>query len=285
MVNKMRFTREDAKRLIKDLPNVYLEIPEKEYLKRYGILPTKSDIRPIRVREVLLAYVKGRNGLVIEFTDVNNPLIDTLIMSRGDTAILVGSLYKLIKRRKKLKALDEIYITVNETIDKILTVNYDDLISNIFILRSEFDSFFDAFSPINLTGCNIGQIHLMQATLEKISNKKLKLEMNTKYNDDKQAILMPTIVESEGVRNLFSMIYNDNHNYLIKGVYGARESDFYSLMKLRDKEQIRVLLKRLTWVQLIELNRVVNYSITVLAKASAKYKALGIKCREEIVPY
>ena len=67
----MRFTKEDAKRLIKDLPNVYLEIPEKEYLKRYGVLPTKNDIRPIKVREVLLAYVKGRKGLVAEFTDVN----------------------------------------------------------------------------------------------------------------------------------------------------------------------------------------------------------------------
>ena len=174
---------------------------------------------------------------------------------------------------------------MNEELERIFSVNYDVLISNIVVLRREFDSFFDAFSPINMTGCNIGQIYLMQATVEKLSNKNLKLEMKTKYNDDKQAILMPTRVDGSGITNLFSMIYNDNHNYLIKGIYGARESDYYSLMKLRDKDQLRVSLKRLTGIQLVELNRVVNYSITVLANASAKYKALGIKCREEIVPY
>lgn len=285
MVNKMRFTREDAKRLINDLPNVYLEIPEKEYLKRYGILPAKNDIRPIKVREVLLAYVKGRKGLVVEFTDVNNPLIDTVIWSRGDTAIQIRYLYESIKRRQKGKAIDALYEKVNDELERIFSVNYDVLISNIVVLRREFDSFFDAFSPINMTGCNTGQIYLMQATVEKLSNKKLQLEMKTKYNDDKQAILMPYRAERDGIRNLFSMIYNDNHNYLIKGIYGARESDYYSLMNLRDTDQLRVSLKRLTGIQLVELNRIVNYSITVLANASAKYKEFGIKCREEIVPY
>lgn len=281
----MKFTREDAKRLIKDVPNIYLEIPEKEYLKRYGVLPTKNDIRPIKVREVLLAYVKGSKGLVAEFTDVNNPLIDTVIWSRGDTAIQIRYLYESIKRRQKGKAIDALYEKVNDELERIFSVNYDVLISNIVVLRREFDSFFDAFSPINMTGCNTGQIYLMQATVEKLSNKKLQLEMKTKYNDDKQAILMPYRAERDGIRNLFSMIYNDNHNYLIKGIYGARESDYYSLMKLRDTDQLRVALKRLTGIQLVELNRIVNYSIKVLADASAKYKALGIKCREEIVPY
>lgn len=281
----MRFTKEDAKRLIKDVPNVYLEIPEKEYLKRYGVLPTKNDIRPIKVREVLLAYVKGRKGLVAEFTDVNNPLIDTVIWSRGDTAIQIKYLYESIKRRQKGKAIDDLYEKVNDELENIFSVNYDVLISNIVVLRREFDSFFDAFSPINMTGCNTGQIYLMQATVEKLSNKNLQLEMKTKYNDEKQAIIMPTRVDGSGITSLFSMIYNDNHNYLIKGIYGARESDYYSLMNLRDTDQLRVALKRLTGIQLVELNRVVNYSITVLANASAKYKSLGIKCREEIVPY
>ena len=216
---------------------------------------------------------------------LTNPLIDTVIWSRGDTAIQIKFLYESIKRRHKGKAIDDLYEKVNDELENIFSVNYDVLISNIVVLRREFDSFFDAFSPINMTGCNTGQIYLMQATVEKLSNKNLKLEMKTKYNDEKQAILMPTRVDGSGITSLFSMLYNDNHNYLIKGIYGARESDFYSLMNLRDKDQLRVALKRLTGIQLVELNRVVNYSITVLAKASAKYKALGIKCRAEIVPY
>lgn len=280
----MKFTREDAKRLIKDLQNVYLEITEKEYLKQYGVLPTKNDIRPIRTREVLLAYVKGRKGLVAEFTDVNNPMIDTIIWSRGDTAIQIRYLYESIKRRQKGKAIDALYEKVNDELERIFSVNYDVLISNIVVLRREFDSFFDAFSPINVSGCSKGKLDRMRADVTHLSNKWLTLEMNTTTKCE-HANLMPSRAETDSIRNLFSMIYNNNRSYLIKGIYGARESDYASLMKLQDKEQLRVALKRLTGIRLVELNRIVNYSITGVANASAKYKALGIKCREEIVSY
>ena len=73
-VRVLRLTREDAKRLINDLPKVCKELTKEEYRKVHGRDLRVGEEIPLKVANVCLAFVKGKGGLIPEFVSVDSTI-------------------------------------------------------------------------------------------------------------------------------------------------------------------------------------------------------------------
>lgn len=278
----MRLTREDANRLINDLPKVCKELTKEEYRKVYGRDLRIGEELPLKVASVCLAFVKGKGGLTPEFVVVDSPLIDVVIFNIVDTKTLVEIYYKGVKARKKGEMQAELYRAANGTLSKDIKVDYTALVVGILELRKSFDELFEAFKPIVIRDDDQATVNHLDKIATLATKGKLSLRVKNVANHNIRLMLMPTKKESAGNRELFIMLYNEDWSYLIKGLYGMSSNHYKDLMQTEDVVELKGKLKKLDLMTLDALRKSLAYSNRVVNEVSKEYKEVAKQARNKM---
>lgn len=277
----LRLTREDAARLINDLPKVIKEVSKEEYRRMSGRELKENDY-PIKVADVCLAFVKRKGKLVPEFVFVDSPSIEVVIFNIVDTKTLVEIYYKGVKARRKGEMQEELYRAANATLSKDIKVDFNSLVVGILELRKSFDELFEAFKTIVIKDDDQATLNHLDKLATEATKGKLTLRAKNVANHNIRLMLMPTKKESAGNRELFIMLYNENWSYLIKGLYGMSSNHYKSLMQTEDVGELKEKLKNLDLMTLDSLRKSLEYSNRVVTEVSKEYKEEAKQARNKM---
>lgn len=278
----MRLTKEDAKRLVDDLPKVCKELTKEEYREVNGRDLRVGEEIPLKVANVCLAFVKGKRGLTPEFVGADSPLIDVVIFNIVDTKTLVAIYYKGVKARRKGEMQKELYRAANGTLSKEIKVDLNSLVVGVLELRKSFDDLFEAFKPIVIRDDDQATVNHLDKLATLATKGKLSLRVNNVANHNIRLMLMPTKKESAGNRELFIMLYNEDWSYLIKGLYGMSSNHYKDLMQTEDVVELKGKLKKLDLMTLDALRKSLAYSNRVVNEVSKEYKEYAKQARNKM---
>lgn len=275
----LRLTREDANRLINDLPKVCKELTKEEYRKVHGRDLRVGEEIPLKVANVCLAFVRGKAGLTPEFVVVDSPLIEVVIFNIVDAKTLAERYYRGVKERKKGEMQAELYRAANGTLSKDIKVDYNALVVGILELRKNFDELYEAFEPICIFGNGQEYADNLCESALGATKGTLTLRVRSLYGTISSGVLMPTKEVSRDVKELFSMIYNEARGYFINGLYGMNSNHSKALIKTEDVGELKVKLKHLDIMTLDALRKLLVYNNEVVSEVRKEYEELAKKAQ------
>lgn len=281
----MNFTREDAKRLINDLPKVYKEMSEQEFFRWYGRKPQKYEAVPIEVADVRIAYVnkKGLHEPVPEFVLVTEENIHTVLVDQVSTKKLIEDFYEKLKWRKKGEALESLYSYANQELKWRSDVDVSKLIRSIIELHVNFDKAVKMLSPIDITNTPKEGYRHIQATVERVSHRTLTVEFFLSEGGFDNVRVIPHKSAKPGVAGLFKMIQDEDYTVLINRLYGTMNETTLKAISTANIGVINKNLSRLDAFGLADVKRIVDFSNKLLTETYEIYNKTVEKSTSEII--
>lgn len=281
----MNFTREDAKRLINDLPKVYKEMSEQEFFRLYGRKPQKYEAVPIEVADVRIAYVKkkGLHEPVPEFVLVTEENIHTVLVDQVSTKKLIEDYYEKLKWRKKGEALESLYSYANQELKWRSSIDISKLVGSILELHNNFERAIEMLAPVDITGTPKEMYKQLQRTVERVSNRTLTLEIILSEDGFVTARLIPHQSVKPGVSGLFKMIQDEDYTVLINRLYGTINETTLKAISTDNIGVINKHLSRLDAFGLADVKRIVDFSNKLLTETYEIYNKTVEKSTSEII--
>lgn len=269
----MNFTREDAKRLINDLPKVYKEMSEQEFFRWYGRKPQKYEAVPIVVADVKIAYVKkkGVHEPVPEFVLVTEENIHTVLVDQVATKKLIEDYYEKLKWRQKGAALESLYAYANQELKWRSEVDVSKLVGSILELHANFDKAIEMLSPIDITNTPKTKYNQIQSAVEKVSNKTLTVEFFVSEGGFDSARVILHLSAKPGVSGLFKLIQDQDYRLLVNRLYGTVNDTTFKAIYSDNTGVINKYLSKLDALGLAEAKRIVDFSNDLLKNTYEKY--------------
>lgn len=268
----MRFTREDAKRLINELPRTYIEMSDKDYEWVYGNLPGKTATRPLQIAELVIAFVNNGGKSVPEFTYLWNKAIQLEVVNVKDTQKLIERSYKYVKTRNKGDAIESLYKYVNQELKLRTTVELRPIIKGILEVNRTFNELIDLFAPAEVEGASKEVCSKMKELVERTSNKTLTLEFEMSVGGFLVAKIKPHPSSNPEVYQLFKMIQNQDYNMLLSMIPESQFDALYGAVYSGNESQIIKYLKGLGVKELLEVKKAIDVINELLNETYAKYK-------------
>ena len=269
----MNFTREDAKRLINDLPKVYKEMSEQEFFRWYGRKPQKYEAVPIVVADVKIAYVKkkGVHEPVPEFVLITDENIHTVLVDQVSTKKLIEDYYEKLKWRQKGAALESLYTYANQELKWRSEVDVSKLVGSILELHANFDKAIEMLAPIDITNTPKTKYTQIQRTVERISNRTLTVEFFVSEGGFDSARVIPHLSAKPGVSGLFKMIQDQDYRVLANTFYGTLTDTTFKAIYSDNTGVINKYLSKLDAFGLADAKRIVDFSNDLLKNTYEKY--------------
>ena len=237
----MRFTKEDAKRLINDLPNHYVVTDRVSPLM---IRDNPKKIYIIEVKDVVLGMVELNKRLIPVFINPKDKRLKLNLMTVEETKKRINYWYGCIETHKKASALLAIYNDVNTILEEEKKVNVQKAVENVGILNKKLSDLAHDFEPINVTGLPDGSVTKINRAVEKATGKKY----SAAFDSDGKGGLEAYLIHNANAINNLAIIYDKSINTLVLYTQVHRNylDDFTRVITRNDKQYTFEYVKSLT---------------------------------------
>lgn len=228
----MRITKEDAKRLITDLPKYY---EETEKVRAIALAGKVKKVNELVIKDVVLGIVEVNNRLTPVFIDPKDKRLQVVLMSEEETKVGIEFWYRYVKTRQKAIAIIAIYTDLNNILEEREKVNVQKTIENIKLLNKNFTKLALDFEPINVDHLPTVAYTRMKEKVEKATDNKYSLgfedvdngmEAYLIANDPKSNFILETIYQEDVakllkiislsdtyIKDFTRVIYHNNNQY------------------------------------------------------------------------
>lgn len=228
----MRITKEDAKRLITDLPKYY---EETEKVRAIALAGKVKKVNELVIKDVVLGIVEVNNRLTPVFIDPKDKRLQVVLMSEEETKVGIEFWYRYVKTRQKAIAILAIYTDLNNILEEREKVNVQKTIENIKLLNKKFTKLTLDFEPINVDHLPAVAYTRMKEKVEKATDNKYSLgfedvdngmEAYLIANDPKSNFILETIYQEDVakllkiislsdtyIKDFTRVIYHNNNQY------------------------------------------------------------------------
>lgn len=274
----MRFTKEDAKRLINDLPNNYVVTDRISALR---IRDNPKKIYIIEVKDVVLGMVELNKRLIPVFINPKDKRLKLTLMTVEETKKRINYWYGCIETHKKASALLSIYNDVNTILEEEKKVNVQKAVENVGVLNKKLSDLAHDFEPINVTGLPVGTVTQVNRAVEKATGKKYSAAFDSDGKGGSEAYL---IHNANAINNL-AIIYNKAINTLVLYTQVHRNyiDDFTRVITRNDKQYTFEYVKSLTPTASNIFNKTLELCIAALDGYRKEYTDDVKKCNEVIL--
>lgn len=276
----MKITKEDAHRLITDLPKYYEELKVEELINKNGKVVR---IPTIKVKEVVLGMIEVSKNVTIAFVAPTDNRLKILLMDQDATKKAIEFWYSYVKTRRKSLAELSIYMDVNKILEERSKIDIHKIVEDLNVLNKKLDKLTIDFEPVDVT-------YLSEKANMRI-NEEVKKASNNKYE---------VIVEEDASGRVLSYIspINDERGvFILNMVYSEDVRDLLKIISLTDslqKEFSRLIYNNDTkvtvdYIMSVEPTRANIFhqtllkSITALDKIRERYEKDIKECTDVIL--
>lgn len=276
----MRITKEDAHRLITDLPKYYEVLKEEDLVNKNGKL---LRIPAIEVKEVVLGMIEVNKKVTVAFVSPKDNRLKILLMDQDATKKAIEFWYSYVKTRRKSLAELSIYMDVNKILEERSKIDIHKIVEDLNVLNKKLDKLTIDFEPVDVT-------YLSEKANMRI-NEEVKKASNNKYE---------VIVEEDASGRVLSYIspINDERGvFILNMVYSEDVRDLLKIISLTDslqKEFSRLIYNNDTkvtvdYIMSVEPTRANIFhqtllkSITALDKIRERYEKDIKECTDVIL--
>lgn len=256
----MKITKEDAHRLITELPKYYEEVKVEELINKNGKV---LRIPAIMVKDVVLGMIEVNKKLTVAFVDPKNSRLSILLMDEAGTKKAITFWYRYVKTRRKSLAELSLYTDVNNLLEERSKIDIHKLVEDLNVLNKNLDKLTIDFEPVDVT-------YLSEKANMRI-NEEVKKASNNKYE---------VIVEEDASGRVLSYIspINDERGlFILNMVYSEDVRDLLKIISLTDslqKEFARLIYNNDTkvtvdYIMSVEPTRANIFHQTVLKSITA----------------
>lgn len=228
----MRITKEDAKRLITDLPKYYVET---ENVRAIALAGKVKKVNELVIKDVVLGIVEVNNRLTPVFIDPKDKRLQVVLMSEEETKVGIEFWYRYVKTRQKAIAILAIYTDLNNILEEREKVNVQKTIENIKLLNKNFTKLALDFEPINVAHLPAVAYTRMKEKVEKATDNKYSLGfedvdngmeaylianepksnfiLETIYQEDVAKLLKIISLSDTYIKDFTRVIYHNNTQY------------------------------------------------------------------------
>lgn len=228
----MKITKEDAKRLINELPKYYGETAN---IKAIALGGKVKKVNELVIKDVVLGIVEVNNRLTPVFLDPDDKRIRVVLMSMEETKQGIEFWYRYVKTRQKSIAILSIYTDLNNILEEREKVNVQKTIENVKLLNKNFTKLALDFEPINVEHLPTDVYKRMKDKVEEATVNKYSLgfedidnglEAYLIANDPKSNFILETIYQEDVakllkiislsdtyIKDFTRVIYHNNNQY------------------------------------------------------------------------
>lgn len=208
----MKITKEDAHRLITDLPKYYELLKEEVLVNKNGKL---LRIPAIEVKEVVLGMLEVNKKVTVAFVSPKDNRLKILLMDRLETKRAIEFWYNYVKTRRKSIAELSIYTDVNKILEERSKIDIQKIVEDVKKLNQKVNELNQDFGPVDVT-------HLSEEAIMKIYAKVTELS-NNRYE---------VIVEEDGKGKVLAYIFPLNTGRDTAMLHMVNRKDPRILLKL-----------------------------------------------------
>lgn len=280
--DKMRVTKEDAKRIIDELPKFYKEMSVSEFERIYGKPAGKNVERPIEVADVVLAMVGVfTKGEVPMFAKVGDPNIRVVILDRVESKKCIEHWYRNVKTRKKALAIEDVYKYANYELNNRTKFNVEGAIQSVLKLNKTFDKAIEIWSPVDVDGIYTEGLNEMKETVETLTNKKFTVEFPSNPGMFTVARVVPTL--DSRLEKLFTMVNKQDYRSLVGSLNGIVSAEAFDAMYTTERNVIKNYLNSVDVAKGEEFVKTVNFGTHILEYLIEKNGKTVADCYSKIM--
>lgn len=275
----MRFTKEDAKRLINDLPNHY--VVTDRINKSYTICH-KKEIYNLEIKDVVLGMVEVNKKLTPVFIDPKDKRLKIKLVSVEETKRRIEYWYIFVEMHQKATALLSIYNDVNTILEEEKKVDIQKAVEKVKELNKVFSELYTVFEPLILEHLPKASYPRMKEKVEEVTKNKYSLGFDDCDVVGMEAYIIPKAPKASYI---FDTIYQEDVGKMLKiiSVSDNYRRDFTRIIYHNNQQSTVDYLKTVTpktaniFIQALEL------SIATIANIRKTYEKDIKKCNEIIL--
>ncbi len=168
----MNFTREDAKRLINDLPNHYVVTNR---LNKSVTILRKKEIYNLEIKDVVLGMVEVNKKLTPVFIDPKDKRLKITLLSLEETKSSIEYWYIFVEVHQKATALLSIYNDVNSILEEHKKVDVQKSVEKVKELNKVFSDLYTTFEPLIVDHLPKAAYPRMKAKVEEVTKNRYSL--------------------------------------------------------------------------------------------------------------
>lgn len=206
----MIFTKEDAKRLINDLPNHY--VVTDRINKSYTICH-KKEIYNLEIKDVVLGMVEVNKKLTPVFIDPKDKRLKIKLVSVEETKRRIEYWYIFVEMHQKATALLSIYNDVNTILEEEKKVDVQKAVEKVKELNKVFSELYTTFEPLIVDHLPKDAYPRMKDKVEEVTKNRYSLGF-----DDCDVVGMEVYIipKAPKVSYIFDTIYQEDVGKMLK---------------------------------------------------------------------